>query len=66
VTNPDREMPPPDAPYRDPARSVDERVADLLARMSIEEKAGQLFHTIVAIGAGGSIADQGIGGPGGP
>ena len=64
MTNPDREMPPPDAPYRDPARSVDERVVDLLARMSIEEKAGQLFHTIVAIGAGGSIADQGVGGPG--
>ncbi|RXZ71869.1 glycoside hydrolase family 3 N-terminal domain-containing protein [Agromyces albus] len=34
--------PPQDAPYRDASRRVDERVADLLSRMTSGEKAAQL------------------------
>ena len=34
---------PPDTPkYRDPALTVDDRVADLLSRMTLEEKIGQI------------------------
>ena len=32
-------------PYEDPSRPVGERVEDLLGRMTLEEKAGLLFHT---------------------
>ncbi len=32
----------PSAPYRDASRPTDERVADLMARMSLDEKLGQL------------------------
>lgn len=37
-----------DQPYKDPKRSVEERVKDLLSRLTVEEKAGQLtqyFYT---------------------
>lgn len=34
--------PPQDAPYRDASRRIDDRVADLLSRMRVEEKAAQL------------------------
>lgn len=35
---------PPDAGYRDPDRPVDERVADLLGRMTLAEKVGQMLQ----------------------
>jgi beta-glucosidase len=44
------------APYRDPARSVDERVADLLGRMTLDEKLAQ----VGAIWAFEFIGDEGV------
>lgn len=46
------------APYRDPRLPVAERVADLLGRMTLEEKAGQLFHTMVEVGPDGTLAEE--------
>jgi hypothetical protein len=44
-------------PYRDPTRPVDERVDDLLARMTLEEKAGLMFQPAIMIGPDGELAD---------
>lgn len=44
-------------PYNDSSLSTDERVADLLSRMTLEEKAGQLFHNMIIPGPGGSLAE---------
>ena len=37
-------------PFQDPQLPVEQRVADLLARMPLEDKAGLLFHDMVAPG----------------
>ncbi|MGW0917243.1 glycoside hydrolase family 3 N-terminal domain-containing protein, partial [Streptomyces sp. NPDC002784] len=37
-------------PYQDPTRGVRERVADLLPRMTVEEKAGLVFHHVIGPG----------------
>lgn len=37
--------------YRDPSACVDDRVEDLLSRMTLEEKVGQMFHMHMRIGA---------------
>jgi beta-glucosidase len=40
-----KRAPTTNAPYRDPTRSVDDRVRDLLSRMTLEEKFWQLYMT---------------------
>ncbi|WKD32625.1 glycoside hydrolase family 3 protein [Streptomyces xanthophaeus] len=40
--------------YQDAALPVDRRVEDLLARMTLEEKAGQLFHSMLMMNADGT------------
>ncbi len=44
-------------PYRDPAVEVPRRVADLVARLTVPEKAGLLFHPMIAVGEGGGLAE---------
>jgi beta-glucosidase len=44
-------------PYEDPSLPVAERVEDLLGRMTLEEKAGQLFHNILVPGPDGSVTE---------
>jgi beta-glucosidase len=44
------------APYLDPGRSADERTADLLSRMTVEEKAGLMFHPVALVSPGGELA----------
>lgn len=43
-------------PYRDASLPVDDRVDDLIQRMTLEEKAGQLFQSILVLPANGSSA----------
>ena len=45
-------------PYQDAAADRAERVADLMGRMSVEEKAGLLFHPIITMNADGSLVDD--------
>lgn len=51
-------------PYEDPRRPIDERVADLLVQMTLEEKAGLMFHTIAQVHPDGSLGPDGEGGRG--
>ena len=41
-------------PYEDPRLSPAERVADLVPRLSLEEKAGLLFHSMIGVGEPGA------------
>ncbi len=45
-------------PYEDPRRPVDERVEDLLARMTLEEKAGLMFHPPISMQPDGSLLEE--------
>src|ERR1700689_4459378 len=40
---------PDNAPYKDPKLPTDQRVKDLISRMTLEEKAAQVGHTAPAI-----------------
>ncbi|MEO7911018.1 MAG: glycoside hydrolase family 3 N-terminal domain-containing protein [Roseiflexaceae bacterium] len=42
--------------YEDSRRPIDERVEDLLSQMTLEEKAGLMFHTIAGVAEDGSLA----------
>ncbi len=41
-------------PYEDPRLSPEERVADLVPRLSLEEKAGLVFHSMLGVGEPGA------------
>ena len=45
-----------DESYQDATLPVPERVENLLAQMTLEEKAGLLFHTMVGMGENGQLA----------
>ena len=45
-------------PYEDPRRPVAERVEDLLVRLSLEEKAGLMFQTMVRAAESGRLGDE--------
>ncbi|EME87136.1 glycoside hydrolase family 3 protein [Pseudocercospora fijiensis CIRAD86] len=45
-------------PYQNASLCIDARVDDLLSRMTIEEKAGQLFHTQISQGENGTLAAE--------
>jgi beta-glucosidase len=44
-------------PYEDPRRPIHERVEDLLARMTLEEKAGMMFHTWIGMNEDGTLQE---------
>ncbi len=46
----------PAPPYRNASLPLEQRVADLLSRMTLEEKAGLMFQDMVAPGPGGELA----------
>jgi beta-glucosidase len=45
-------------PYEDPRRAIEDRVDDLVARMTLEEKAAQLFHQGLVVPDDGAVGDE--------
>ncbi|BEL09088.1 glycoside hydrolase family 3 N-terminal domain-containing protein [Actinoplanes sichuanensis] len=44
-------------PYQNAALPVEDRITDLLGRLTLAEKAGLMFHTMIAVDPDGTIAD---------
>ncbi|HEV7173287.1 glycoside hydrolase family 3 protein [Pedococcus sp.] len=44
-------------PYEDPRLSIEERVKDLLGRLSLAEKVGLMFHTVIEAAADGTVKE---------
>ena len=44
-------------PYEDPSRPIEERVEDLLAQMTLEEKAGMMFHNAIGMNMDGTLQE---------
>ncbi|HVW30021.1 MAG TPA: glycoside hydrolase family 3 N-terminal domain-containing protein [Polyangiaceae bacterium] len=44
-------------PYEDPGRPTEERVADLLGQMTLEEKAGLMFHDFIPTNGDGTLVE---------
>ncbi|AQP47576.1 beta-glucosidase [Tessaracoccus aquimaris] len=44
-------------PYEDPRRDVEERVDDLLGRLTLPEKIGLMFHTVIEAGPDGTVLE---------
>ncbi|MEP7136395.1 MAG: glycoside hydrolase family 3 N-terminal domain-containing protein [Chloroflexota bacterium] len=45
-------------PYEDPRRPIEERVEDLLKQMTLAEKAGMLFQTMIGMNKDGTILEK--------
>ncbi len=44
--------------YEDPRRTIEERVENLLSQMTLEEKAGMMFHTMIGMNPDGSLVEE--------
>lgn len=44
-------------PFEDPRLTPEERTEDLLSRLSLEEKVGLMFHTVIETGADGTLLE---------
>jgi beta-glucosidase len=44
--------------YEDNRRPIEERVEDLLSQMTLEEKAGMMFHTMIGMNKDGSLMEE--------
>lgn len=45
-------------PYEDPRRPIEERVEDLLKQMTLEEKAGLMFQTMIGMNKDGTLMEK--------